>query len=90
MNNKEYCIACYKEKISYNQFEIQYLKNKSLIKKIFNPISYLYLIFKSNPNELFLNYNLYKALKNSKCFDIGFYLKNNPDLLNSLGIIFFC
>ena len=32
---------------------------------------------------------MYKSLKNSKCFDIGFYLNNNPDLIESKWCKFF-
>ena len=83
MVNKEYCITCFKEELSNNQLEIEYLKNNNLLKKILNPISYLYLILKSNPKELLLNIKLYRSIKNSKCFDIGFYLNNNKDLIES-------
>lgn len=83
LDNKEYCISCYQEEICNNHLEIEYLKKYTLIKKFFAPIAYLYLILKSNPKEISLNYKLYKALKNSKCFDIGFYLNNNKDLLGS-------
>ncbi|WP_406535128.1 hypothetical protein [Methanobrevibacter sp.] len=83
LDNKEYCISCYKEEISNNQLEIQYLKNETILKKLLNPLAYAYLILKSNTRELSLNLKLYKALKNSKCFDIGYYLNNNADLQNS-------
>ena len=83
LDAKEYCINCFKEEISNNHLEIEYLKNNTLIKKMLNPFSYIYLIFKSNPKELSLNIKLYKALKNSKCFDIGYYLNNNEDLKKS-------
>ena len=81
LENKEYCISCYQEEINNNHLEIEYLKKESFLKKILSPFSYLVLIFKSKPSELSLNLKLYKALKNSKCFDIGFYLKNNSDIL---------
>ena len=83
LENKKYCINCYKEKISNNDLEIGYLKKNSFIKKILSPLAYIYLIFKSNPNELSLNFKLYKSLKNSECFDIGYYLKNNDDIIMS-------
>lgn len=83
LENKEYCISCYKEEISNNQIEIKYLKNNNITKKILTPIAYLYLIFKSKRQEISLNIKLYKVLKNSKCFDIGFYLNKNKDLINS-------
>lgn len=41
------------------------------------------MIFKSKPKEIFLNFKLYKALKNSEYFDTGFYLNNNKDLIES-------
>lgn len=83
LDNKEYCISCYKEEIMNNNLEIQYLKKGSITKKMLNPIAYLYLFFKSDPNEISLNYKLYKALKNSKCFDIGYYLNYNEDIRDS-------
>lgn len=83
LDTKEYCINCYKNEISNNHVEIQYLKNSSFFKKLLDPISYIYLFIKSNPEDLRLNFKLYKALKNSNCFDIGFYLNNNKDLLQS-------
>ena len=48
-----------------------------------SPLSYLILLFKFKPNELSLNIKLYKVLKNSNCFDVGYYLKNNNDILES-------
>ena len=83
LDSKEYCISCFKEEIDNNHLEIEYLKNDSFIKKILNPFAYLYLIIKSNPHELSLNYKLYKAIKNSKCFDIGYYLNKNKDIQES-------
>ena len=83
IDNKEYCISCYKDEISNNHLEIKYLKNNTLTKKILSPVAYLYLILKSNPKEISLNIKLYQTLKDSKCFDIGFYLNNNEDLINS-------
>ena len=49
----------------------------------FSPKTVFYLIFKSKPKEISLNIKLYQVLKNSKCFDIGFYLNKNKDLINS-------
>lgn len=89
LNTKEYCISCYKEEISNNKLEIDYFKNESAIKKILSPISYLYLIFKSKPKELSINLKLFKALKNSKCFDIGYYLNNHQDIQNSKWVKYF-
>ena len=83
IDNKKYCISCFKDEISNKHTEIQYLKNNNMIKKILAPISYLYLILKSDPKEISLNMNLFKTLKDSDCFDIGFYLNNNSDLIES-------
>lgn len=83
LDNKKYCISCYKEEIDNNHVEIEYLKNDSLTKKLLIPLAYVYLIVKSKPKDLSLNFKLYKAIKNSKCFDIGFYLNNNKDIRDS-------
>ena len=83
LDSKKYCIGCYKEEISNNHLEIEYLKRDTFTRKILNPFAYVYLVFKSKPNELSLNLKLYKAIKNSKCFDIGFYLNNNKDIIES-------
>lgn len=82
-DNDEYCISCLKEEIENNHLEIDYLKNDSSLKKIISPFDIIILILKSNPKELSLNFKLYKTLKNSKCFDIGYYLKNNSDIPGS-------
>lgn len=83
LDSKEYCIDCYKEEIANNKFEIDYLSKDSIARKICIPLSYIYLLFKSNHNDLFLNLKLYRALKNSKCFDRGYYLNKNKDLRGS-------
>ena len=83
LDKDEYCLSCFKDEINNNHLEIQYLKNSSLAKKFFSPLSYIYLLFKSKPKELFLNFKLYRALKNSKCFNIGHYLRNNEDIQDS-------
>lgn len=84
IDNKKYCISCFKEEIDNKNLEIDYLKKRRLTRKLLSPISYLYLILKSKPKEIKLNLKLYKALKNSKCFDVGFYLNNNTDIQNSV------
>lgn len=89
LDNNEYCISCFKEEISSNHHEIRYLKKNNFTRKFFSPFSYIYLIIRSIPNDLFLNYKLYRALKSSKCFDIGFYLVNNEDIQESIWCKFF-
>ena len=74
IETNNYLITSLQEEILNNHLEIKYLKNKSFINVIFSPLSYVYLFFKSNPKEISLNIKLYRALKNSKYFDIGFYL----------------
>ncbi len=83
IDSNKYCISCFKDEISNNHLEINYLKKNPILKKILSPAAYLYLIFKSKPKELSLNIDLYKALKDSQCFDIGFYLNKNKDLIDS-------
>lgn len=84
LNTNEYCISCYEEKILNNKIEIEYLKkNNKLIKKIFVPLAYLCIIAKSKWGEIKTNFQLYRALKKSNCFDIGYYLNNYPDVFKS-------
>ena len=82
IDDKEYYINSYKTELSNNSHEINYLRKSSFIKKLLNPLSYVLLLFKSSPKEFFLNYKLYRLLKNSSYFDIGFYLNDN-DIQNS-------
>lgn len=89
LDSKEYCITCYKEEIMNNKSEIEYLKKNTFIRKLFSPFAYIYLIFKSRPNEILLNFRLYNSIKNSKCFDIGYYLANNDDVSKSKWCKFF-
>ncbi len=83
IEHEKYCINCFKEEINNNRTEINYLKSNTLTRNILSPFSYLYLVLKSKPKEVFINLKLLKILKSSKCFDIGFYLENNPDIKKS-------
>lgn len=84
LNEKEYCINCYKEKIDNNNAEIEYLKRSNKLgKKLINPLAYILIITKSKLREIGVNIKLYKTLKNSNCFDIGYYLKKYPDIPKS-------
>ena len=85
LKDKNNSIKYYEETISNQQVEISYIKNRTFFNK-FSLFSYLYLIIKSKPYELLLNLKLYKLLKKSKCFNIGFYLNNNKDVLESKWI----
>ncbi|MBQ7927989.1 MAG: hypothetical protein IJ287_04525 [Methanobrevibacter sp.] len=73
----------YKNELKNKDLENEYLKNNNMVKKLLNPLSYAYLLFKSNRKEISVNLKLYKALKNSDNFDIGHYLRNNEDIKNS-------
>ena len=80
----EYCLNFYEEKTYNNEVEINYLKNSNkLSKKILEPFAYLLIFSKSNPRELGRNIRLYKALKNSNFFDIGYYLNKYSDIPES-------
>ena len=83
LDTEKYCISCYKEEINNNNVEIAYLKRNVFTKKILSPLAYLFIIVKSNPKDWSVNFKLYRALKSSKCFDIGYYLNNNEDILES-------
>lgn len=83
LENNEYCISCYKKEIENNNLEIQYLKDTSFSKRFLSLFDYLLIAFKSNPKEIPINFKLYRSLKNSKCFDIGYYLNNNKDIIES-------
>lgn len=83
LDANKYFMISFKDEIENSRLENQYLKNDTFFKKLLSPLSYIYLIFKSSPKELSINFKLYRAIKNSKSFDIGFYLKNNKDILNS-------
>lgn len=89
IDTKNYYIDSCNDEISNNHLEIQYLKDNSFVKTIISPFSYLYLIIKSHPKEIFLNIKLFRLLKNSKCFDIGYYLNNNQDIQKSKWIKYF-
>jgi len=83
LDTLEYYIDLIKDETENNYFETQYQKNNTFIRKLLNPFSYVYLILKSSHKELSINFKLYRAIKNTKSFDIGFYLKNNKDIQNS-------
>ena len=72
------------EKIKNINTEVEYFKkNNKIIKKLLTPIAYLYLIYKSKPSEIRINLKLYKVLKSSELFDIGYYLNKYPDIVKS-------
>ncbi len=83
LDTTRYFIYKYKNEIKNKNLENEYLKNNNLVKKLLDPLSYIYLIFKSNPKEILVNLKLYNALKNSDKFDIGYYLRKNADIKNS-------
>lgn len=82
LSNKEYCLNCYEEEINNQIIEIEYLKSDKISKKLLIPLAYVYLITKA-PLEIVTNIKLYKSLKSSECFDIGYYLNKYPDISKS-------
>lgn len=58
------------------------LKSKPSL-KLLSFLPYFYIIKKSLFSNLILNIRFYRAVKNSGWFNIGFYLKNNPDVYRS-------
>lgn len=84
LDKNKYYITCLREQINNKNAEIQYLKGNNFTKIILSPLSYIYLLFKSKPREIKLNFKLLNALKNSNCFDIGYYLSNNEEAKNSV------
>ena len=87
---KKYCINYYEKEINNHATEIEYLKNNNKIsKKIISPLSYLYIIMKSKPQEIKTNIKLFNVLKNSDCFDKGYYLNKYPDISKSSICKFF-
>ena len=84
LHNRQHCINCYEEEIDNHNIEIQYLKKSDKVsKKLIIPVAYLYLLVKSKPSEIGTNIKLYKTLKSSEYFDIGYYLNKYPDIPKS-------
>lgn len=85
----EYYIDNLKKEILINNLEISYHKKNNITKTIFAPLTILVLFFKSNISELYLNLKLYKIIKDNKHFNIGYYLNNNKDLIESIWCKYF-
>ena len=84
----KYCVHFYDEEIKCNRLEVEYSKNNPTVKKILSPFAYVYMMLKSG-RELSLNFKLYRALKNSDCFNVGHYLHYNKDLQESFWSKYF-
>lgn len=68
-----------KTRLTENDLEVKYYSQLSFSNKLFGGLnSYVYLILKSisSHQSISTNLNLYKILKNSDFFDLGYYLKN--------------
>lgn len=89
LDTKHYSINNYHIELENKDLGIEYHKNDIFMKKLLNHFLYTYLILKSKPKEVSINLKLYKSLKNSGCFDIGYYLRNNPCVLESKWIKYF-
>ena len=68
------------QKISNKDVEISYLKKGAVLRMILSPLTYFILIFKSSSKNILTNIKLYKKLKNSEYFDVGYYLNEYPDI----------
>jgi len=68
-----------KTRLAEKDLEVEYYSQLSFSNKLFCGLnSYIYLILKSisSHQSISTNLNLYKILKNSDFFDLGYYLKN--------------
>jgi len=68
-----------------NLFEIQYNNNynRSIPQRLFSRFPSLYILFKWNKTGLkntLINIKGYREIKRNKMLNIGYYLKNNPDI----------
>lgn len=55
-------------------------QKSKLSKKFFNYLSYAYILFKSKPNDIKTNIQLYNSFKDSDYFDSNYYLNKYPDI----------
>lgn len=73
------------DKLASTIFEIAYLNNygRSYKQQLESKFSMIYLLTKKKNKTIkraLINVRGYRAIKNSGLFDIGYYLKNNPDV----------
>ena len=68
------------QKISNKDVEISYLKKGAFLRMILSPLAYLILVFKSGSKNILINMKLYRKLKNSEYFDVGYYLNEYPEM----------
>ena len=68
------------QKISNKDVEISYLKNGAFLRMFLSPLAYFILIFKSGSKNILTNIKLYRKLKNSEYFDVGYYLNEYSDI----------
>lgn len=74
---------CHENSMKIYKKENTYLKNKYLKHSRFSLLrDYLYIILSSKGNEIFLNLKLFKALRNSNCFNLGYYLNKYPEIID--------
>ncbi len=74
--------------LTKNYYEMQYSNNKdrSFSKRIFSKFPSTYILLNSRKTGIknaFRNIKGYRAIKNNNLLDIGYYLKNNPDVRHS-------
>jgi glycosyltransferase involved in cell wall biosynthesis len=73
------------ENLKSNIFEIRYRNNynRSVTQRLFSKFPSLYILFNRNNTSFkntLINIKGYRAIKRNKMMDIGYYLKNNPDV----------
>ena len=75
---------CNEKALKIYKKENTYLKNKYLKHtKLSSILAYLYIIFKSKRNDIILNIKLYKSLRNSDCFNLGYYINKYPEIVEN-------
>jgi glycosyltransferase involved in cell wall biosynthesis len=75
------------DSIETTYFEMRYHKNydRSYTQRLSSKFTILYLLLKGNGSikNALTNIKGYRAIKNNNLFDIGYYLKNNKDVMST-------
>jgi len=73
--------------VKTNYLEMRYHKNydRSLTQRLSSKFTILYLLIKGNGgiNNAIINIKGYRSIKKNNLFDIGYYLKNNKDVMST-------
>ena len=84
-NNSFNSLKIQMENLKSNLFEIQYYKNynRPIIQRIISKFPRLFIVFNRNNHgfkNALTNMKGFNAIKKDNLFDIGYYLRNNPDV----------